>query len=262
MTTDQPLKIFIGSNLPDLNIFQEFDYVSHDQGRAFNLVKFHDLDIIPELISDEYYWLFSLRRTLYGMGVLPKTITISHTGKFVINNDLGRVLPNENYLKYVTSEDVRSADFSLMMSSRTGSPWLIGQPFFFGGGITVLEQYNACHPVRDLLRFSSEAIDAGLPQDYVLNFLKSEFMFPSPSVGTFEVLPFLKILDVLENIAFRFIENGYLKREGYQSKSVCFLLERLHSFLLTVHLESVDLLNNPDIFGYQVIYSEDGNFKS
>ena len=86
-------------------------------------------------------------------------------------------------------------------------------------------------------------------------------MFPSPSVGTFEVLPFLKILDVLENIAFRFIENGYFKREGYQSKSISFLLERLHSFLLTVHLESVDLLNNPDIFGYQVIYSEDGNLK-
>lgn len=262
MTIDQPLKIFIGSNPPDLNMFQGFDYVSHDQGKAFSLVKFHDLDIIPELISDEYYWLFSLRRTLYGMGVLPKTITISHSGKFVLNSDFGRVFSNENYLKYLTSEDIRSADFSLVTSPRLTSNWLIGQPFFFGSGATVLEQYHACHPVRDLLRFSSDAIDAGLPSDYVFNFLRSEFMFPSPSVGTFEVVPFLKILDVLENIVFKFLKNGYFKREGYQSKSIRFLLERLHGFLLTVHLESVELLNNPDVFGYQIIYSENENLNA
>jgi len=81
-------------------------------------------------------------------------------------------------------------------------------------------------------------------------------------MGTFEVVPFLKILDVLENIAFRFLQNGYLKREGYQSKSIRFPLERLHSFLLIVHLETVDLLSSQDVFGHQIIYSENGDLKA
>lgn len=256
MINNQHLKLFVGDRPPGFDVFPDFEYASHQNGKGFELVKFHDLDEIASIFSGEYYWLFSLRRTLYGMGNLPEIITIAHPRRFVLNAPFGRDFENTNHYKFLTSDDIREMNHLALMTPNAGCRWLIGQPFFFGNGDSVLDDGHASHCVDDLLRFSVAAIDFGLSSDVVFNLLKSKFVFPSPSVGTFEVKPFLRILDILENVAFKFFRDGVVRSAGRRPGRLGFLLTRLHGFLLTAHLEEIGVLNDSEIFGYQTIHSE------
>lgn len=262
MNVDYIPKFLIGNSSPDVQTLTDFQCISHVDGESFPLIKFHDLDRILPIISGEYYWLFTLKRTLYGMGFLPRSITVALSDMFTLSSDIGHSFSNTEHYKFLRREDIEKANISYLTAPHTGYNWLIGQPMFFGESNTIIENYRDCHHLGDLLRFSADAIDSSLSPDYILAFLKSDFIFPYPSVGTFETKPFFRILDILENIAFRFLARGWERRDGYQQKNVRFLLERLHSFLLTVHLESAGLLNNQHIYGYKTILSEVDIYKA
>jgi hypothetical protein len=256
MITDNTPKFIIGDLADELQANAYFRYVSHRDDDSFRLIRFNDLDNLSSSISGEYYWLFTLKRTLYSMGYLPKSITVALSDMFTLNSDIGRCFSNNDHYKYLTHQDIEKTNLNSLTCPKIGYDWLIGQPLFFGNNNTLVDQYRECHYLDDLLRFVADSIEVSLNQEYVLPFLKSEFIFPYPGIGTFETKPFFRILDLLENIAFRYIYGGWKKRTGYQQMNIRFLLERLHSFLLTVHLEKIGLLNNENIFGYKTILTE------
>ena len=262
MKIDKHLNFIVGSSPSEFEIFPGFLHASHDANAGFELMKFHDLDLIPEAISSEYYWLFSLKRTLCGIGRLPETITIASDQKFTLNSELGNRFINDPYYRYMTREAIESNELSAMTQPRPGYHWLVGQALFFDNNANMLENYHACHHISDLLRFSADAADMFLAPAAVDAFLHMKFLIPSPAIGSFETVPFFKILDLLENIAFKYCQSGWIKRSGYQGKNVTFLLQRLHSFLLTLHLEGAGLLYDPLIFGSQTLHSESNTYKA
>jgi len=256
MMIGKHLNLFVGSKPPAFEKFAGFAYASHGPEADFELMKFNDLDLIPESVSAEYYWLFSLKRTLHGMGQLPETITIAYDRKFTLSSEIGGRFVNDNYYRCLNREAIEASPMAHLTQPREGSNWLIGQALFFDRNFNTLENYHACHHIGDLLRFSADAADLCLTPNSVANFLNMKFLIPSPAVGSFEVAPLFKILDLLENIVFKYCNNGWVRRSGYQGKNVAFLLERLHSFLLTMHLDSAGLLYEPLIFGSQTVHSD------
>jgi hypothetical protein len=262
MTTGKHLNLFVGSNRPGFEMFPGFAHACHGADAGFELMKFHDLDLMPEAVSAEYYWLFSLKRTLHGMGRLPETITIASDRKFTLNCESGQRFANDAYHRYLSRADIEANALAQMTQPRPGYRWLVGQALFFDNNANTLENYHACHHISDLLRFSADAADMFLTPEAVDAFLHMKFLIPSPAVGSFEVGPFFKMLDLLENIAFRYCQNGWVRRGGYQGRNVSFLLQRLHSFLLTLHLESSGLLYQPLIYGSQTVHSESNVYEA
>ena len=56
---------------------------------------------------------------------------------------------------------------------------------------------------------------------------------PAPSLGVFRVDIFLKHMEVLKMVWTHFAEHFLVPRDGYQRRVGGFLLERLHSFLIS-----------------------------
>lgn len=256
MKNSDHLKVYLGSKKSKYALPQGFLFASHGGKSDFELMRFSDLDAIQPEWAGEYYWLFSLKRTLCSMGNLPKQITVAFEERFVFNEPLGHPFRNNPHYHVVTEMETEGVQSDRLIFSRAGEAWLLGQPLFFGGDMTLLENYHRCHHLYDLLHFSTTAMKFNLPEEYLFNFLSAKFIFPYSSVGTFEVEPFFKILDVLENVAVGYSRNGWIRRDGYQGKNMRFLLERLHSFLLTVHLEQQGVLNKPEIYGFHTIRSD------
>jgi hypothetical protein len=248
------MNLFVAADAPALPMFPGFGHVSHSGGQPFSLVKFRDFDAMPPAIAGDYYGLFSLKRTLCGRGQLPHTLTLASQDRFTLTADIGDVFTADAHFRCVGTGALAGPDLTALAQPRQGYHWLVGQPYFFEAEQTLLEHYAACHHVQDLMRFCADAVDTCLGPQFVTSFLKTRFMFRSPAVGSFETAPFFKMLDILECIALQFVKSGWVQRTGYQAGSLGFLLERLHSFLLTVQLEEMGLLNDPAIYGQQTIY--------
>ena len=256
MKNSNHLKIYLGSKRPDLALPKGVLFTSHDSEADFELMRFVDLDVMQPDRAGEYYWLFSLKRTLCSTGVLPKRITIGFDKRTIFNKPIGIPYVNNQHYHFITSEKCTNVEVDEMICPREGEDWLVGLPLFFGGSMTLMEHYHRCHHISDLLQFSTIAMKFNLPGEFIFQFMNAKFMLPYPSIGTFEVEPFFKILDTLENIAIGYGGNGWIERDGYQGKNMRYLLERLQSFMLTVHLDQQGLLNKPEIYGYHTIQSD------
>ncbi len=251
------LKIIVGHVKPEYDISDEFVILSHADESKIKLFEYNDLKKIGSNILSEYYWLFSLKRTLCSIGEIPNKITIAQYRRFVISDhNIGSKFTNLLYSKYLTTEEISGLDLNKLMLPKIGES-LINTPFILEPYDIMLD-YARNHIVRDLLRFLSDSIDSNLLEPkFIIPMIYSKSIIPAPTIGTFKFEDFLKIMDILENLVFNYINRGYVARGGYQSRVIGFLLERVNSaMLLNLHKD------NPTLYeiGSHIVHSNTSEY--
>jgi hypothetical protein len=247
------LKLFIGHKPPAFGVWPEFTYCSQNEGN-FQLPQDALLDQISDKILSEYHSLFLLRRKLLVLGIVDGTITICQHRRFVLNSPLGVVAANQPFARVI--DPTTAAQINTQLLAPKSGAYLIGTPLTVGG--TLLDQYHVHHPIRDLLRFLSDLVDANLlDSSDAHNILNARFFIPAPACGVFPVIAFHAIFELLEQCALAWQAGGFVAREAYQGRSSSFLLERLNSYLLTQFLEGAGI-NFKQVVGYTTLVS-DGN---
>lgn len=245
------LKLFIGHKPPSFGLWPNFIYCSQSGG-DFQLPQDALLDQISDKILSEYHSLFLLRRKLLTMGIVEGTITICQHRRFVLNSPVGVVASNQPFARVIDSTVAAQLDTQLL-APQSGS-YLIGTPLAISG--TLLDQYHLHHPVRDLLRFLSDMVDATLLDSAdVHQLLTAKFFIPAPACGVFPVVAFLAIFELLEQCALAWQAGGFVARDAYQGRSTSFLLERLNSYLLVRFLETVGV-DFRQALGFTTLVSE------
>jgi hypothetical protein len=108
---------------------------------------------------------------------------------------------------------------------------IVGSIFNFGESIS--DNYSKAHVTEDLVTFSAACFESGeLSNSDIKQLASMRGIIPSPALCYIKVDLFLEIMKILENVCMVFIKNYYTKREGYQSRSTGYLLERLHSLII------------------------------
>ena len=182
-----------------------------------------------------------------------------------------RVLPTAAGVEskvYPTMRELSVKDFEAEASPsifvpRPGHDFLVAQPLHFE--ISILGQYAISHYRRDLLDYTSLAIEMGiLDSDSASDFLALKHFIPGGvELGIYPKSWLIPALSKIELLGRQFL-NRYgdrLKRyNNYQIRAIGFLSERLGSFLLLRHLVEKYSNNIPyDIFGYMTVIVEHGS---
>ena len=99
---------------------------------------------------------------------------------------------------------------------------------------TINEHYAECHNINDFSAFiASISSVGGFDKQFCKRFINYPILLPAPSLGVFRVDIFLKHMEVLKTVWAHFAEHFLVARDGYQRRVGGFLLERLHSFLIS-----------------------------
>ncbi|WP_028203331.1 hypothetical protein [Paraburkholderia nodosa] len=119
------------------------------------------------------------------------------------------------------------------------------------GAAGVIAQYHGAHVLEDFLSFTQYMMDEKLfDSSDALKFISQQHFVPSCSIGLYHVDLFRSIFAVLE-CASKFMNSPrFVARDGYQRRSVGFLLERLHSYLIVEHFR------NAGVFGHNMLISD------
>jgi predicted O-linked N-acetylglucosamine transferase (SPINDLY family) len=245
------LRFFIGHKPPDFGLWPGFTYCSQ-KGGDFVLPHDRELDELTSDVLSEYHSLFLLRRQLLAQGVSEGNITICQHRRFVLNLPLGDAAVNLPSSRTIEAPVAAALDTALL-APREGH-FLIASPMHLDH--TVLDQFHLHHPLRDMLRFYSDLLDAKLLSAAdVHSILTMKMLIPAPSCGTVTVQAFMEIYGLLEKCVAAWHAGGYQPREGYQRRITGFLLERLHGYLLICHLINAGLEVEQTI-GYTTVVSE------
>jgi len=122
-------------------------------------------------------------------------------------------------------------------------------PITVSGG--VIAQYANTHILDDLLNFTRYLIEIKLFSPIAAaSFLRYPNMVPASSVGIYHVDIFKKLFSFLEKAAGFLNSPYFVVRDGYQRRSMGFLLERLHSFLI------LETAADAGKFGHNIMISE------
>jgi predicted O-linked N-acetylglucosamine transferase (SPINDLY family) len=247
----EPLRLFIGHKPPDFGVWPGFTYCGQ-KSTSFTLPADAQLDQLSSDVLSEYHSLFLLRRALVERGVTDGRITICQHRRFVLNVALGEVAVNLPSSWLIDAKAAATLDTALL-APREGD-FLIASPM--GMPSTVLDQFHVHHPLRDMLRFYADLMDARLINAAdVHNILTMKLLIPAPSCGTFSVEAFLEIYTLLEKCVAAWHSGGYQPHLGYQKRITGFLLERLHSYLLISHMTRVGV-NFEAAVGYTTVVAE------
>ncbi|MGL4767879.1 MAG: DUF4422 domain-containing protein [Formosimonas sp.] len=114
--------------------------------------------------------------------------------------------------------------------------------------------YAGVHVLEDMEHFGRFlAEQCILSPEEVQDFFSSFILIPACNIGVFKIPTFKAIFSILEKAA-QFLHSEYfIQREGYQRRSVGFLLERLNSYLILAFVKQGIL---PHSFGHNLIISE------
>ena len=143
-----------------------------------------------------------------------------------------------------------------------GLQFLIAQPLYFE--TSIIEQYASCHPRRDILDYTSIAIELGvLDKESAEQFLTAKSMVPGAGdLGIYPRPYLVRSLEIIETVGREYLERhgGRVRKyDAYQVRSVGYLHERLGSFLLLRHLTEIYPGGIPaEIFGHMTAIVEDG----
>ncbi len=120
---------------------------------------------------------------------------------------------------------------------------------------SLVHQYAVHHYVEDICAFCS-ALTYIKEFDplRIARFINCPVIFPAPSLGLVDSEIFQDQMKTLRETWNIFAANYYQARSGYQRRVGGFLLERLHSFLMTEQLEKA---NYNAVRGYQIIISNE-----
>lgn len=215
-----------------------------------------DLQGLNNNVIGEYYYLFGLRRVIElnrdGFG---DAVMVTHYRRFLSPNAIGTKSSNAWWAHTIPPNEAENLNpLALLPALSLECGWFVGRSVDFSGGI--LNQFVGVHPAPDLLRFLACAIDLSiLRADELRHLLLQSPLIPAPSVALLPISVFLRIYKALEICTRAFFANGFQRREGYQSRSAAFCLERLHSFLLAAEVAQLKL-DVEKISGVQIVVSE------
>ena len=226
------LKFFVGHKKPNFT-WDGFEYIGNS---SFESEYYSDLlkGLSSEFLSD-YYALFSLRHFLEKNNAIPDLITICQYRRFVINVDIGKPFQNAAYCNQIHPDSVENINLKSLVVPTYGQ-WLFGKALRLNEGI--IGNYSHYHILRDLLHFITNCIDANIIDNQIAyNILTQKVFIPAPSVGTYPGSWFINSLRILEAMAFEFYKNGFIARDGYQKRSIGFILERVLSCMIFEELK-------------------------
>jgi hypothetical protein len=188
-----------------------------------------------------------------------RLIEISSYRKRVLPFSVGMECPL--YVRALSFETFeKEAELSAFMS-RADFEFLVAQPLYFEDSI--LEQYAACHRRRDILDYTSLAIEMGvLDSNSASEFLAAKHFIPGGvELGIYPKSWLIHALSRIELLDKQFLclyGNRLKKYDDYQIRAIGFLSERLGSFLLIRHLMEKYSNNIPaDIFGFITVIATD-----
>lgn len=119
----------------------------------------------------------------------------------------------------------------------------------------LLNLYSETHVLEDLLLFTNFLLDQKIfDKKLALDFLNSEYLIPACNIGLFSITNFKKIYSILEKAANFIYSSSFNLRTGYQRRSLGFLLERLHSFLILKYMQDNLIESN---FGVNYLISNE-----
>ena len=248
-------KFFIGHRRPDFPLWEGFQFYDIPAELQQMVGSGFDQNFTDHRIFNEYSFLFLLRRQLERTAAANDLVTICQYRRFVLNRRVGQQSTTTPWSLTITPQEARHLRIVDEVLPAPGQSYLIGPGVLLEVGL--LGQYSRVHFARDILRFTSAIVDAGLLADHqAFEFLSGNVLIPSPSCGTFRVDSFLQIFRLLEFAASSFWNNGFRPyQHQYQGRVCSFLLERLNSYLLLKYL--ADHGTNPrDVTGSTTMVSD------
>jgi len=187
-------------------------------------------------VLGEYATLFALRRVLQdaharGESTSSDMVGISHYRRFTVTRPTGapsfvyRVVKPHEFTKLSRDRFIPRNGTLMFPSPMQVAP-------------SLLQHYAHYHVARDLLLFMALAIDLGLVTgEQVASWLDGKVMVPAPAIGIYPESWFIETQVALESVVEAFESTVAVEREGYQRRSIAFLLERLHGLLLSMLVE-------------------------
>jgi hypothetical protein len=178
-------------------------------------------------------------------------IRIFHYRRLVAREEpkVGRRSLNLPWATVINEYELGAFDTSF---DRISSQELFNTPVRFLGGM--IGQYAANHVLEDLLNFASFLMEQGIfDSTETARFLAEEYHIPSCNIGVFTRETYLSIFGVLQRAAQFVNSHRFIARPGYQRRSVGFLLERLHSYIIFRRIEAGASLAN---FGHNLVISD------
>ncbi len=173
----------------------------------------------------EYAALFMIRRLLEEAHA-DGFVGVCHYRRYALVAEIGE-LRGFNYHAHPSELQ----DLPIEAFIGDGTTPIISAPINFPG--TVMQQYSANAVGRDLLMFFGDAVDCGvIDSDEAINFLSGTSFITAGNVGYMPVAWFVETMRQLEGVVARFAHNHYIRREGYEERTMGLCCERLHGLLL------------------------------
>lgn len=126
-------------------------------------------------------------------------------------------------------------------------------PVQFKGG--TLGQYASAHVLDDILNFTKYLIEIGIfNAAMAAEFLRESIDIPACNIGVLKLETYRTIYSTLRKSAEFVHSRHFVARQGYQRRSVGFLLERLHMYLILKMIRQGEVKAN---FGHNIVISND-----
>jgi hypothetical protein len=195
----------------------------------------------------EYGQLIWIYRNLDALANGFEYLNVFQYRRFISPTPVDRVkLEVDSWVTVVTEADLPDLAYCF---SRAQPGMLFNTPIDVRP--SVLSQYAAAHVLSDMLAFVDFLLAENILDDKtVAEFVSTRQAVFSCAIGIYRVDAYRAIFEVLEQAAQFLHSARFVPREGYQRRTVGFLLERLHSFLL------LKFLARGANFGYNMMISD------
>lgn len=199
----------------------------------------------------EYAQLFWLLENFDSISKKFEYVRLFHYRRFVAEHALcGESSLNQEWTTTIRPDELCTFEESFR---RNSTKEVLNKPMIFNDG-GMLMQYAVAHGLSDILGFTDYLLKDGLLNDKdAATFLTSKVLIPASSIGVFKVETFRKVMTILRRSANFMNSPDFVVRPGYQHRSMGFLLERLQSFLLLLHMQ---MHLDSTCFGVHIVMSD------
>lgn len=200
----------------------------------------------------EYVQLLWLLEHLDEITVDYKYLRVFHYRRFVSQKKSAAGKPSSNlpWSSTISKNDLIlfNEDFNRFSNGET-----FNTPVQFNGGM--LGQYATAHLLNDILNFSNYLVEEKIfsPTD-ASDFIRENINIPACNIGIFKIETYREIFTTLKKAANFLHSMHFVARQGYQRRTMGFLLERLNGFLI---LRMIRQGLTQATFGRNMVISED-----